>query len=161
MTRFLSVDGPKDDALLPAYQNTVNTSKLFEYYGFQCDLSDRRAPILNLPVIHLHHRGGIGSDAVNGGIISCMCDFALGMVGILNLPAGPKGSADLKINFIRPLFGNTVRATTEILRQRSRMVAVRINVLNEKNVCCTQAEGRLTMMLTTDDLSRDIAESVA
>src|SRR4030042_1767533 len=53
-----------------------------------------------------HHRGGMGTPAVNGPTIAAIFDLVTGLTGYLQAPGRKVGVAQLTIQFLRPVLGN-------------------------------------------------------
>lgn len=134
---------PKSDAECRQVERQINNLDMMKYYGIHLDLSDLSRIIFSIPVVKSHHRGGIGSEAVNGGVIAAICDFAIGIAGSFQLPDGKKATIDLHVKYLKALFGDSVRAVSSVERVRSRMVTVAVEVLNDQNEICATAVGRV------------------
>ena len=61
------------------------------------DLSDPSCARASIDPVLPHHRGGLGTDAVNGAILSSLCDLMVGLVGILNSQKYRTGTVQLNI----------------------------------------------------------------
>lgn len=67
---------------LDRYAVAFSSSDMLRHLGLTCSVSPHAVTIV-LAAVDNVHRGGMGAQAVNGGVLSAMFDFALGNVGIL------------------------------------------------------------------------------
>jgi acyl-coenzyme A thioesterase PaaI-like protein len=62
------------------------------------------------------HRGGLGTEAVNGVVLAGLFDLVIGTVGWLSRPEGPTATVNLAMTFFRPTMGNRVVAEAWLIR---------------------------------------------
>ncbi|MEP7132094.1 MAG: PaaI family thioesterase [Acidobacteriota bacterium] len=63
-----------------------------------------------------YHRGGIGTDAVNGAVLAGLFDLVIGTVGWLTRPEARSATVSLSMLFLRPTRGDLVVAEARLLR---------------------------------------------
>lgn len=68
------------------------------------------------------HRGGIGSDAVNGVVLAGLFDLVIGTVGWLTHPDSRSATVTLGMTFFRPTRGDRVVAEARLLRAGVNLV---------------------------------------
>src|SRR6202008_3172086 len=63
-----------------------------------------------------YHRGGMGTDAVNGAVLAGLFDLAMGPVGWLTRPVTRSATVSLAMTFLRPTRGERVWVEGRLLR---------------------------------------------
>jgi len=66
------------------------------------DLSNPNKPKVIIKEVTEIHRGGIGGEAVNGGIIAMMIDLAIGLLGLNYFNEGMTATSHLSIHYVKP-----------------------------------------------------------
>lgn len=78
-----------------------------------------------------HHRGGGGTSAVNGAVISALVDAAAGAaVASRNWPPHHV-TIDLSVSYLQPMAGNRIEAVARIVSGGRRIVFVDVEVRRE------------------------------
>lgn len=120
-----------------------NESVQLRQIGASVDLQDLARPKVHIRQVTEAHRGGIGSAAVNGGVISMLCDLAIGLLGLPHYREGMTATAHLTIHFLKPLVAERVlfvAETTDVVYNR---VYGKVTVTNEKDEVAAYATGAL------------------
>ena len=86
-------------------------------------------------------RGGLGSDAVNGGVIAALCDLIIGASPALVDPTRRSATIHLSINYERPLIGSVVIAEGKIDRAGRSIVFSSGVVMDQDRTICARAQG--------------------
>jgi acyl-coenzyme A thioesterase PaaI-like protein len=60
-----------------------NNSIQLKYYNCEVEFISDNLLLVKIPTITSIHQGGVGANAVNGGVISYLFDLALGMTSYL------------------------------------------------------------------------------
>jgi acyl-coenzyme A thioesterase PaaI-like protein len=63
-----------------------------------------------------YHRGGMGTDAVNGPVLAGLFDLAIGTVGWLTRPDTRSATVSLAMTFFRPTRGDRIIVEARLLR---------------------------------------------
>ncbi len=124
-------------------ENFFNQSLQLKLIGASVDLSDPKRPVVILSNVEDRHRGGIGGDAVNGGVISMLIDLSVGLLGLPFYPEGYTATQHLSIHFVKPLNATSVRFEAEITQVINNRIFGNVNVVNEKGEVCSFANGVL------------------
>ncbi|MGZ3458255.1 MAG: PaaI family thioesterase [Archangium sp.] len=95
---------------LDRYAEQFNQSQTMKYFGVRLSFPQGEKVVITLPEVRPEHRGGLGTSAVNGGIISALFDYAIGCTPALVDPTRRAATMQLSISFERPLRGNALRA---------------------------------------------------
>ncbi len=88
-----------------------------------------------------HHRGGLGTEAANGGILAAIFDFAIGCTPALVDPTRRSATLQLSMSFERPLTGNILRARGKIDRSGSAMLFASAVIYDQSGVPCARCQG--------------------
>lgn len=124
-------------------EDFFNQSVQLLHSGITVDLSDPSQPVAMINAVAETHRGGIGSAAVNGGVIAGMIDLAVGLLGFQYLNEGMTATAHLSIDFIQPLLGNRVVAQSRETFVGEKRVFGTVTVKNEWGEVCAVGSGTL------------------
>ncbi len=92
------------------------------------------------PVLPIH-RGGMGTDAVNGAIMSSVCDLMVGLVGIANSNKHRTGTVQLNIHFLKPLKGDVLLAEARATKVGRALVFSHVDIKNPAGEVCVSCEG--------------------
>ncbi len=138
------INKPKNSVEQKQFLTYWNNCSLADIFGFQLYIQNND-PVFDVTNIRTWHRGGGGSDAINGGIIAALCDYTIGMVGIFNLPDGKKFTTDLKINFKKPLEGSSFKVIGQADQVSTNMVKSNAKVYDQNNLLCSIANGRVLL----------------
>lgn len=120
-----------------------NDSLQLKHIGATIDLSDPLHPIVFIKEVTEVHRGGIGTEAVNGGVISMLVDLAMGLLGLNYFAEGMTATSHLSIHFVRPLIAKKVILDAGMTAVVGNKIFGKVSVMNEKNEVCAYASGVL------------------
>ena len=120
-----------------------NESLQLRQVGARIDLSDPKKPSVSITKVTEMHRGGIGGEAVNGGIISMLTDLAIGLLGLSFAAEGMTATSHLSIHFVKPLMANQVILEAELTEVIGNRIFGKCSVMNEKREVCAHASGAL------------------
>jgi acyl-coenzyme A thioesterase PaaI-like protein len=99
-----------------------NDSPPMKQLGARLDFTrvDRVRAVID-PVM-AYHRGGMGTDAVNGAVLAGLFDLAIGTVGWLTRPDTRSATVSLAMSFLRPTRGNRISAEGRLLRGGTNLI---------------------------------------
>jgi acyl-coenzyme A thioesterase PaaI-like protein len=120
-----------------------NESLQLKQIGATIDLSNLQKPIVVVERVTEVHLGGIGSDAVNGGVISMLVDLAVGLLGIEFYNEGMTATSQLSIHFLKPLLAKTIIFEAEKTAVVGNRIFGKVMVMNEKREVSAYASGVL------------------
>jgi acyl-coenzyme A thioesterase PaaI-like protein len=112
-----------------------------QHVGARADFSDADRVVVRIDQVQPHHRGGMGTDAVNGAILAGLFDVAIGIVGHLHAPGRRSGTTQLSIQFIRPLNGQSAVVSARLVKAGSNLVFATAEAADERGVQCARADG--------------------
>ena len=145
---------PLDPAERVALTERWNLFPAMKHLGARADFNDPSAVRVTIDSLQVHHRGGLGTEAVNGAVIAGMCDAAIGMVGYIHTRGHRAGTAQLNVTFLRPVLGNRVTAVGRLVRAGRSLVFVNVMVEDERGVTCARCDGIVAVAGTgTDQLA--------
>lgn len=120
-----------------------NSSIQLKHSSLRVDLSDINKPLVVVDEVQEFHKGGVGTDAVNGAVIAMLVDLAIGLLGLLHYADGMTATSNLNINYIKPLHAKRVIARAEVVEVIGKRIFGVVRVLNEKEEVCAYATGAL------------------
>ncbi|HEU4698372.1 MAG TPA: PaaI family thioesterase [Gemmatimonadales bacterium] len=109
--------------------------------GARADFADPGAVRVVIDRLQPFHRGGLGTEAVNGAVIAGLCDAAVGMVGHFQALGSRVGTAQLSIQFLRPVRGETVAAVGRLTRAGASLVFARAEIEDARGTVCAVCDG--------------------
>lgn len=121
------------------FNNSVQVKTL----GAEVKLENPEKPEVWLPEIKPEHQGGIGSDAVNGGIIAMLSDFALGLLGLGHYKEGMTATAHLNVQYLRPFRTTSIRAVATQTQVVNNRIFGIVELFDSKGNICALAQGSL------------------
>jgi acyl-coenzyme A thioesterase PaaI-like protein len=112
-----------------------------EHLGVRVDLSQQGEVRVDIDPIQPFHRGGLGTDAVNGAIISGVFDLVSGLAGYLHTLGKKAGVAQLSIQFLRPVLGDRFHVVGRPNRVGRNLVFTSAELLDDHGVVCARCDG--------------------
>ena len=97
----------------------LNQSAPLAHAGIRVSFPATDLVVAEIPTVRDEHRGGLGSSAVNGGVLAALFDLVTGCTSLLVAPGRRSATVQLSMSFERPVFGDTVRAEAHPLCQRA------------------------------------------
>jgi acyl-coenzyme A thioesterase PaaI-like protein len=92
-----------------------------------------------------HHRGGMGTPAVNGPTIAAIFDLVTGLTGYLQTPGQKVGVAQLNIRFLRPVLGDRFEVVGRPTKSGRSLVFVECELIDEAGIVCARADGLVSV----------------
>jgi acyl-coenzyme A thioesterase PaaI-like protein len=111
------------------------------HMGVQVDLSASDVVRVYVDPIQPTHRGGLGTDAVNGAVIAGAFDLAIGLVGHFCTLGRRAGTAQLNIHFIRPVVGDRFEVLGRLVRAGRSLVFATAELHDETGQLCARCDG--------------------
>lgn len=112
-----------------------------QHMGVRLDLSTPGRVRAVVDPIQPHHRGGLGTDAVNGPVIAGVFDLVIGLTGFLYLRGRRAGVAQLNVHFLRPVEGDRFVVFGRPLRVGRNLVFCTAELEDEWGVVCARSDG--------------------
>lgn len=124
-------------------EHLFNKSPQLKHIGAKIDLTNPEHPIAFIDELTEIHSGGIGSDAVNGGVIAGLADLALGLLGLLHYKDGMTATAQLTVHYLKPFRTKSISATSIIQQVVGNRIFGTVELCNDKGEVCAIAYGAL------------------
>jgi uncharacterized protein (TIGR00369 family) len=125
---------------LDRYATGFNASATLRFYGVTLDFALPGRVRATMPV-KPEHRGGLGTEAVNGAIIASLFDLAIGCTAALVDPTRRSATVQLSMNFERALLGDTIVAEGWIDRAGGSTLFSSAVLKNERGEVCARCQG--------------------
>ncbi len=122
---------------LARYADAFNQSQTLAHFGMKVRFPDLETCEVVLDPVLPGQRGGLGSDAVNGGVLAAMFDLAIGCTPALVDPTRRSATVQLSINFMSAVRGARVVARSRVTRGGSTVFASASIFDAEGNECAT------------------------
>lgn len=138
---------------LNALAETWNSSPPMRQLGARLDFQrvDRVRAILD-PVMPFH-RGGMGTDAVNGAVLAGLFDLVIGTVGWLTRPDSRSATVNLAMTFFRPTRGDSVVAEARVIKTGLNLVFAAAEITDGFGEISARCDGTCAVALGTSGKS--------
>ncbi len=144
-------------ASLRALADIWNASPSMNHFGAKLDFErvDRVRAVID-PVRDIH-RGGLGTDAVNGVVLAGLFDLVIGTVGWLTRPDTRSATVTLAMSFFRPTRGDRIVAEARLVRAGINLVFAAAEIFDGDGKATARCEGTCAIALGKSD-SQEIYE---
>ena len=124
---------------------TWNSSPPMQRIGARLEFErvDRVRAVID-PVMP-YHRGGMGTDAVNGPVLAGLFDLVIGTVGWLSRPQSRSATVTLSMTFLRPTRGNRVLVEGRLLRAGTNLTFATAEVFDEEGQVTARCDGTVAV----------------
>ncbi len=131
---------------LSRYADSFNSSATLKAFGVKVSFPDEDTVQATIEQLKPEQRGGLGTDAINGGVLAAIFDLAIGCTPALIDPTRRSATVQLSINFMRAVRGDTLIARSKIERAGDVLLFSSAQIVDEKGVVCATCTGmsRLT-----------------
>lgn len=123
------------------WQTRLSGMAILRHLGVELCLQDEYAVYLALKHRTSAHLGGLGTTALNGAMIAGMMDCAMSVAGILHFRGRTCGTAQLSIQFMKPVKSPCPVIECYAVRKSSNMLFLQANLLEENGKCSALATG--------------------
>lgn len=130
---------PSPEAL-KKYADAFNDSLTLKHFGVRIAFENDKC-IVRLDPIKPEQRGGLGTSAVNGGILAALFDLAIGCTPALIDPTRRSATISLQMHFEKPVTGNSLHVEAKIDNAGSSTVFSSATVFDERGNPCAHAQG--------------------
>lgn len=124
-------------------EDLFNESVQLKQMHIRVDLSTSKLPMVFIDEVMDIHKGGIGTDAVNGAVIALLSDLAIGLLGIYHYADGLTATSSLTIHYVKPLLTQKVIVKAEETQVIGKRIFGVATIMNEKEEVCSYANGSL------------------
>ncbi|MDQ3262569.1 MAG: PaaI family thioesterase [Myxococcota bacterium] len=126
---------------LAHYAQEFSNSVPLKAFGCRLQFPTQDRVVVEIDPLLPHHRGGLGTDAVNGGVLAAMFDLAIGTTPALRDTTRRNATMQLSMTFERPLRGNKLRAEAWIETAGSSTMFSAARILDEHGVVVARCQG--------------------
>lgn len=142
---------------LRALGDMWNASPPMKHFGARLEFErvDRVRAVID-PVT-LVHRGGLGTDAVNGVVLAGLFDLVIGTVGWLTRPDTRSATVSLAMSFFRPTRGDRIVAEARLIRSGLNLVFAAAEIFDGEGRATARCDGTCAVALGKSD-SQEIYE---
>ncbi|MFL5353139.1 PaaI family thioesterase [Archangium sp.] len=126
---------------LDRYAEQFNRSQTMRLFGAQLSFPQGQKVVVSLPEVRSEHRGGLGTSAINGGIISALFDYAIGCTPALLDPTRRAATMQLSMSFERPVRGDTVRIEATIDNAGTSTLFASARMYDAEGHVCARCQG--------------------
>src|SRR2546430_3670269 len=139
---------------LQALARTWNDAPPMRQIGVRLDFTrvDRVRAVID--PVQPFHRGGMGTDAVNGAVLAGLFDLAIGTVGWLTRPETRSATVSLAMTFFKPTRGDRVSVEARLLRSGTNLTFAAAEIFDRDRPVTAPSDGTVAVALGrygTDD----------
>ena len=128
-----------------------NEGPPMKHFGARLEFTrvDRVRAVID-PVLPFH-RGGMGTDAVNGVVLAGLFDLVIGTVGWLTRPETRSATVNLAMTFFRPTRGDRVVAEARLVRGGLNLVFAAAEITDGSGEVTARCDGTCAVALGKAD----------
>jgi acyl-coenzyme A thioesterase PaaI-like protein len=122
-----------------------NASPAMQRLGARLDFNrvDRVRAVLD--PVQPYHRGGMGTDAVNGAVLAGLFDLAIGMVGWLTRPDTRSATVSLAMTFFKPTRGDRISVESKLLRAGTNLTFAAAEIFDGAGEVTARCDGTVAV----------------
>ncbi len=130
---------------LQALAKTWNDSPPMRQLGARLEFErvDRVRAVID-PVMP-YHRGGMGTDAVNGPVLAGLFDLVIGTVGWLSRPDSRSATVSLAMTFLRPTRGDRIVVEARLLRAGTNLTFAAAETFDGQGEVTARCDGTVAV----------------
>ena len=132
-------------AQLARYAELFSNSQTLKNFGVRVHFPDADTIEAVLDPIRPEQRGGLGSDAVNGGVLAALFDLCIGASPATIDPTRRTATVQLSMNFMRAVRGSRMVARGKVDRAGNTLLFCSSQVLDERGQVCATCTGMVRM----------------
>ncbi len=92
-----------------------------------------------------YHRGGMGTDAVNGPVLAGLFDLVIGTVGWLSRPDSRSATVSLAMTFLRPTRGDRIVVEARVLRAGTNLTFAAAEIIDGSGEVTARCDGTVVV----------------
>jgi uncharacterized protein (TIGR00369 family) len=126
---------------LHALAEVWNQGPPMRHFGARLDFTrvDRVRAVID-PILPFH-RGGLGTEAVNGVVLAGLFDLVIGTVGWLTRPEARSATVNLAMTFFRPTRGDVVVAEARLVRAGMSLIFATAEIFDGVGAVTARCDG--------------------
>jgi uncharacterized protein (TIGR00369 family) len=126
---------------LDRYAQSFSDSLSLKYFGAVVSFPEGKKVRVRIAEVRTEFRGGLGSSAVNGGVLAAMFDLALGCTPALVDPSRRTATVQISMSFMKPVLGDSLVTEAHIDTVGGRTIFSSARILDERGEECAKAQG--------------------
>jgi uncharacterized protein (TIGR00369 family) len=131
--------------MLNRYAELFNASKTMEHFGVKIRFPDLHTVEAVLDPIRPEQRGGLGSEAVNGGVLAALFDLTIGCAPATIDPTRRSATVQLSMNFMRAVRGDILIARGKVERAGGTLLFCSSEIRDGQGQLCANCTGMVRM----------------
>ncbi len=132
---------PPSPQQLERYAELFNESVTLKYFGVRIAFPEGKRVEIRLDHIRPEHRGGLGTSAVNGGVLAALFDLAIGCTPALVDPTKRTATMQLSISFEKPVFGDSLRVESKVNSVGKSILFATAKIFDSQGTECARCQG--------------------
>ncbi len=136
---------PATPEQLARYAQAFNASLTLRYFGVKVSFPSAELVRVTLDPVLPEHRGGLGTDAVNGGVLAALFDLAIGCTAALVDPTRRSATVQLSMSFMRAVKGPSLTIDARVQRAGGVLVFAEATLFDSTPTACAIATGMCRM----------------
>lgn len=109
--------------------------------GARVSIAENGEVWAGIDVLEPRHRGGLGTDAVNGAVMAGLFDLVIGLAGYQFTIGKRAGVAQLNIQYLRPVLGDRVQVIGRPQQVGRSLVFSSAELFDEQGRVCARCDG--------------------
>ncbi|ATB31604.1 PaaI family thioesterase [Melittangium boletus] len=126
---------------LDRFAEQFTRSPVMKHFGARLSFPEGKKVVIVIPEIRPEHRGGLGTDAVNGGILAALFDLVIGCTPALREPTRRAATMQLSMSFERPVRGDALRAEATIDSMGTSTLFSSARIYDPQGAVCARCQG--------------------
>ncbi len=136
---------PRPTAAQLRYAELFNQSATLKHFGVIVSFPSADRVRAVLKPIRPEQLGGLGSNAVNGGVLAAMFDLAIGCTPALVDPSQRSATVQLSMSFERAVVGGSLYAEAKVDRAGKNLLFASAVIVDEQGRECAHAQGVVSL----------------
>lgn len=118
-----------------------NNSPQMRHFGARLEFERLDHVLGVVDPVRDYHRGGLGTDAVNGVVLAGLFDLVIGTVGWLTRPDARTATVNLSMSFLRPTRGERVVAEGRLIRRGLNIIFAAAEIRDASGQVTARCDG--------------------
>lgn len=130
-----------DPESLRRYAEEFNKSAALRHFGVKVSFPSPDRVRVDVDPVRPEQLGGLGSDAVNGGVLAAMFDLVIGCSPALLDPTRRTATVQLSMTFMHPVRGQRIWAEAWIDQAGTQTLFSSAAIYDESGRACARCQG--------------------
>jgi uncharacterized protein (TIGR00369 family) len=136
---------------MQALAEVWNSGPPMKHFGARLEFTrlDRVRAVID--PVQSFHRGGMGTDAINGVVLAGLFDLVIGTVGWLTRPDTRSATINLSMSFFRATRGDRIAAEARLVRAGTNLVFASAEITDASGEVTARCDGTCAVALGKSD----------